>query len=314
MVGLPLQTLFEVTLPVFFVIGFGYAAVRLNLFSDQGVDGLMKFTQQFAIPCLLFRAISTLDLGQTFQWPLLLSFYAGATAGFFAGLFGARFLFNRAWPDCVAIGFCCLFSNSLLLGLPITERAYGSAALAPNYAIIALHSPFCYALGITAMELARNAGGGVVATVRNIFNSMFRNALVIGIALGFAVNLSGVNTPDVAAQALDLMSRAALPAALFALGGVLVRYRPEGDKLMVLYVCAIALVLHPMVTWFLGKGFGLGTGPFRSAVLTASMAPGVNAYVFANMYGVGKRVAASAVLYATALSVISVSVWLSLLP
>jgi predicted permease len=110
------------------------------------------------------------------------------------------------------------------------------------------------------------------------------------------------------------MSRAALPAALFGLGGVLVRYRPEGDKLTVLYVCAIALVLHPLVTWFMGKNFGLATGPFRSAVLTAAMAPGVNAYVFANMYGVGKRVAASAVLYATALSVITVSFWLTLLP
>lgn len=313
MPALPLETLFEVTLPVFLVIGFGYAAVALKLFSDAGVDGLMKFTQQFAIPCLLFRAISTLDLGQTFQWPLLLSFYSGATLGFFAGLFGARYLFGRPWTDSVAIGFCCLFSNSLLLGLPITERAYGSGALAPNYAIIAMHSPFCYALGITAMEIARHTGGGVVTTLRNIFNAMFRNALVIGIALGFAVNLSGVETPAVAAQALDMMSRAALPAALFGLGGVLVRYRPEGDKLTVLYVCAIALILHPVVTWFMGKGVGLPTGHFRSAVLTGAMAPGVNAYVFANMYGVGKRVAASAVLYATALSVLTVSVWLTLL-
>ena len=313
-VSLPLQTLFEVTLPVFLVIGFGAAAVRLNLFSDQGVEGLMRFTQQFAIPCLLFRAISTLNLGQTFQWPLLLSFYTGATAGFLAGLLGARYLFGRAWPDCVAIGFCCLFSNSLLLGLPITERAYGAAALAPNYALIAVHSPYCYALGITAMEIARHAGGGLIATAKNIFNAMFRNALVIGIALGFAVNLSGIETPDVMAQALDLMSRAALPAALFGLGGVLVRYRPEGDRLTVLYVCAVALVLHPTVTWLFGKGVALETGPFRSAVLTAAMAPGVNAYVFANMYGVGKRVAASAVLYATALSIITVSVWLTLLP
>lgn len=311
--GLPIQTLLEVTLPVFLVIGFGYAAARTRLFSDAGVDGLMTFTQQFAIPCLLFRAISTLDLGQTFQWPLLLSFYAGATAGFFAGLFGARFLFGRPWPDSVAIGFCGLFSNSLLLGLPITERAYGAGALAPNYAIIAVHSPFCYVLGITAMEFARSSGGGIIRTGRNILGSMGRNALVIGIVLGFAVNLTGTDTPAVLGEALDLMSRAALPAALFGLGGVLVRYRPEGDKLTVLFICAVSLVLHPAVTWILGKGSGLDGGPFRSAVLTAAMAPGVNAYVFANMYGVAKRVAASAVLYATALSVLTVSVWLTLL-
>lgn len=314
MFGLPVQTLLDVTLPVFLVIGFGYAAVRLGLFSDAGTDGLMKFTQQFAIPCLLFRAISTLDLGQTFQWPLLLSFYAGASVGFLVGLLGARFVFGRPWPDSVAIGFCCLFSNSLLLGLPITERAYGAGALAPNYAIIALHSPFCYILGIAAMEIARHGGSGILSMTRNIFVSVFRNALVIGIALGFAANLGGFSTPDVAAQALDMMSKAALPAALFGLGGVLVRYRPEGDLLTVLFVCAVSLVLHPLVTWLLGQQSGLSTGQFRSAVLTAAMAPGVNAYIFANMYGVGKRVAATSVLFATVMSIMTVSVWLSVLP
>lgn len=314
MFGLPLQTLFEVTLPVFLVIGFGYAAVRFGLFSDTGADGLMKFTQQFAIPCLLFRAISTLDLGQTFQWPLLLSFYAGASVGFLAGLFGARFLFGRPWPDSVAIGFCCLYSNALLLGLPITERAYGAGALASNYAIIALHSPFCYIVGIAAMEIARHGGGGILSMARNIFLSVFRNALVIGIALGFAVNLGGIETPDVVAQALDMMSKAALPAALFGLGGVLVRYRPEGDLMTVLFVCAVSLVLHPAVTWLLGQQMGLGASAFRSAVLTGAMAPGVNAYIFANMYGVGKRVAATSVLLATVLSILTVSVWLTLLP
>ena len=313
MPGLPIQTLLEVTLPVFLVIGFGYVAVLSRTFSDAGVDGLMKFTQNFAIPCLLFRAISTLDLQQTFQWPLLLSFYTGATAGFFAGLIGARLIFGRPWTDAVAIGFCCLFSNSLLLGLPITERAYGSGALDANYAIVALHAPFCYALGITAMEIARHGGVGVVSTVRAVTTAMVKNALMIGIALGFAVNLSGIALPGVLTEAIDLMIRAALPAALFGLGGVLVRYRPEGDLLTVLFVCAVGLLLHPAITWTLGQGFGLAQAPFRSAVVTAAMAPGVNAYVFANMYGVGKRVAATAVLFATTLSIVTVSIWLSLL-
>jgi hypothetical protein len=44
------------------------------------------------------------------------------------------------------------------------------------------------------------------------------------------------------------------------------------------------------------------------------MAPGINAYVFANMYGAARRVAASAVLIATATSILSVWVWLALLP
>ena len=69
-------------LPVFLVLGAGYLAVWRGLFTDSGVDGLMVFTQKFAIPCLLFSAISGLDLGQSFDWRLLLSYYAGSAAVF----------------------------------------------------------------------------------------------------------------------------------------------------------------------------------------------------------------------------------------
>ena len=151
-----MHALLDVILPVFLVIGFGYIAVWRGLFPESGVDALMKFSQHFAIPCLLFSAITNLDLSSSFDSRLLISFYFGATCGFLFGVGGARLFFHREWEDCVAIGFCCLFSNSVLLGLAINERAYGPEALAGTYTIIALHSPFCYGLGITAMEIVKN--------------------------------------------------------------------------------------------------------------------------------------------------------------
>ncbi len=309
-----MSALIDIILPVFLVIGFGYLAVWKGYFNDASVDGLMKFTQGFAIPCLLFRAISTLDLSQNFDLALLGSFYAGALTGFLAGMMGARYIFGRGWEDSVAIGFCCLFSNSLLLGLPITERAYGSDALEANYAIIAIHSPFCYAVGITAMEIARNRGGNLVQLPGKVLNAMFRNALILGITLGFIVNFTGLALPGVFTDALDLMIRAALPAALFGLGGVLYRYRPEGDMRTILFVVAISLILHPVIVWGLVHANGLGKDAVRSAMLTAAMAPGINAYVFANMYGTARRVAASAVLIGTAASILTVWCWLFILP
>ncbi|MEM9433086.1 MAG: AEC family transporter [Pseudomonadota bacterium] len=306
--------LLEVIAPVFLVIGFGYVAVKRNYFSPEGVDGLMKFTQQFAIPCLLFSAISSLELGTYFEPRLLIAYYAPATAGFFIGMLAARHAFGRPWPDSVAIGFCCLFSNAVLLGLPITERAYGADALSPNYAVIALNAPICYGLGIAAMEIVRNQGNGFAASFRAIVVAMFKNALVIGIVLGFAVNLSEIQVPQVLTDAIDLMIRAALPAAVFGLGGVLAQYKIEGDLAPVLMICAVMLLLQPATTWGIGRAFELDQDAFRSVVLTAAMAPGVNAYVFANMYGVAKRVAASSVLISTALSVVTVWVWLIAIP
>ncbi|MDO6591509.1 AEC family transporter [Loktanella sp. D2R18] len=309
-----MSALIDVIMPVFLVIGFGYIAVWRGYFSEGGVDGLMKFTQGFAIPCLLFTAISTLDLQQNFSFALLGSFYTGAVAGFIVGFVGGRVLFQRDWQDCVVFGFCGLFSNSFLLGVPITERAYGADALEANYAIIAIHSPFCYAIGITAMEIARNWGGSVAALPRKVLKAMFSNALIIGVSLGMFVNVAGVPVPTVLTDAIGLIARAALPAALFGLGGVLYHYRPEGDMRAIMFVVSISLVMHPVIVWLLADINDLSLSATRSAVMTGAMAPGINAYVFANMYGRAKRVAASAVLMGTGLSIITVWAWLHILP
>lgn len=312
-----MNALLEVILPVFAVIGFGYAAARWMGFSDAAVDGLMRFAQSFAIPCLLFKSIAHLDLNASAEVGLFLSFYIGAFTCFFLGFFGARLLFARPLEDAVAIGFACLFSNSLLLGVPITERAYGAGALAGNFSIISLHSPLFYTFGIVAMELARSRGrlAHPGALLAQILRGIFRQPLVLGVLSGLAFNLSGLPIPAAMDGALDLISRAAVPAALFGLGGVLLRYKPEGDLKTIAMVCLLSVVVHPAITWGLGREvFALERDQLRSAVMTASMAPGVNAYLFAHLYGVAKRVNASAVLIGTTASIATIWIWLQILP
>ncbi len=305
---------FVVVLPVFLVIGAGYAATRSGVFSSSAVDGLMVFTQNFAIPCLLFRGLVDLDLGAVFDPRLLVSFYAGAVACFALGILGARRLFGRRPGEAVAIGFGALFSNSVLLGLPIMERAYGPESLAPTFAIISIHAPFCYLVGITAMEFARADGRGLADTVRAVAKAMFRNALMIGLMLGFIVNLGGIPLPGPVRDGLDMMADAALPAALFGLGGVLSRYAIRASLAEAGMIAALSLVLHPAIALLLSAfAFGLGEGFVRSAVVTAAMAPGVSTYVFASLYARGQAQAASAILLATGLSVVTVSGWLAVL-
>lgn len=312
-----MQELIDVILPVFLVIGAGYLATRAKLLSEAAIDGLMRFAQGIAVPCLLFQGVARLDLARDVALGPFLSFYIGAAVCFVVGGLGARFIFGRPGPDCVVIGFACLFSNTLLLGLPITERAYGPDALATNYALIALHSPLMYAFGITAMEVVRSHGQGLALSglLGQIGGGLVTNPLIIGISAGFAVNLSGISLPEAVSDAVGMISSAGIPAALFGLGGVLYRYRPDGDLRIVAMVTGLSLILHPAITWALGTGpYGLGVTELRSATVTAAMPPGVNAYLFANMYGVGKRVAATSILIATALASLTGWFWLHILP
>lgn len=307
--------LIQVILPVFLVIGFGYGAAWKGLFTEIAVDGLMRFATHFAIPCLLFLAISTIDLASDFNAPLLASFYIGAFSAYGLGYLGARYLFSRTVQDSISIGFCALFSNTVLLGLPIVERAFGPDVLSGAYAIVSVHALVIYGCGVTMMEMARaRKSGSRKRLVAKISGAMSTNPILIGILLGFLVNIGNIHLPDAMLAAIATMSSAALPAALFALGGVLVRYRPEGDRNTIVWVTAVSLIAHPAITFSLAKWvFMLDQAQLRAAVLTAAMAPGINAYLFATMYGTAMRVAASTVLVATALSVVSIWVWLAIL-
>ena len=308
-----MSALLDVIIPVFLIIGFGYCAVWTKLFSEETIDGLMKFTQNFAIPVLLFDAIAKVDLLNVFDLSLFLSFYLGATAGFLIGFLGSRYLFGRPIEDSVAIGFCCLFSNTVMLGLPITERAYGTDALQYNFAIVSIHAPFCYFLGITVMELVKSSEKSIKKNIFVILKAMFSNALVVGIVLGFIVNILGLSIADTIQASIDMITAVALPAALFGMGGILYQYRPEGDAGPILMVCAVSLIIHPLIVWLTGSKFNLNDAQMRSAVITAAMAPGINTYVFANMYGRARRVASTGVLFSTTLSIGTVWCWLNIL-
>lgn len=300
----------NIVAPVFLVVAAGYLAVKFGLIGTDPIDHLMRFAIHFAIPCLLFRATSTLDLDAAFSWQMLLSYYAAAIFCFVLTFLVGRKLFNRRPGEAVAIAFAALFSNLVLLGLPISERAWGIDSMAPNFALVSVNAPICYLIGITAMEFLRADGRNAAETTRVVLNAMFRNAMMIGIGLGFVVNLASIPLPQALVSAVDLLARASLPVALFALGGVLTRYTlakslPEAGTIAV-----VSLLVQPAITLLIALQLDLPDATTDSIVLMAAMAPGLNAYLFAAMYERGLGAAASTVLLSTVLSVFTVSAWL----
>jgi len=305
-----LEEILNIVAPVFLVIAAGYLAVRSGITSAAAIDQLMKFAIQFAIPCLLFRATSTIDLDVAFGWRMLLAYYLAASACFVVAFFVVKSFFNRRPGEAVGVAFAALFSNLVMLGLPISERAWGADNLAPSYALVAVNAPICYLIGITAMEFLRADGRGAVATSRIVLKAMFRNSLMIGIGLGFIVNLGGIALPGALLAAIELLARAALPVALFALGGVLTRYTLSKSLGEAGLIVVLSLIVQPALTLLLGWQLQLPPATTKSIVLMSAVAPGLNAYLFASMYNRGTEAAASAVLLSTVLAGFTVSAWL----
>ena len=163
------------------------------------------------------------------------------------------------------------------------------------------------------MELVKSSEKSMRKKSGVVFKAMFSNALVVGIVLGFLFNICGIILAQSIQASIDMITAVALPAALFGMGGILYQYRPEGDIGPIIMICFVSLLIHPVIVWGIGLNLELTEMQLRSAVITAAMAPGINTYVFANMYGKAKRVASTGVLLSTALSIGTVWLWLNLL-
>lgn len=126
--------------------------------------------------------------------------------------------------------------------------------------------------------------------------------------------ITNIKLPDAILDRVGLLATAALLVAFFGIGGVLMRYRPEGDLKVIVMVVPVSRAVYPLVSCKLASAFELDRDPFRSVVLTAAMAPGASTYTIANMCGTARRVAASAVLISTLFSIVTIWFWLHFLP
>ncbi|MCU0790446.1 MAG: AEC family transporter [Nitratireductor sp.] len=301
-------------IPVFLVLGAGYVSVRLGWLKAEMSDFLNAYAVRLAVPLLLFRAMYGLDFSSAFHLPMLAGFYAGALTSFLAGILLARLVWLRRPGEAVAVGFCAMFSNTVLLGVPIISRAYGEAVLTPAFGIIALHAPCLYAVGMLTMELSRRGGRTLSQALTAAAKSILANPLMIGIVSGAVLNLAGRPLPEFATAAIGMIADSAIPVALVGMGAALTRYAVRAEIAESVMVSSLSLFLHPLIALFLTHYvMDLPHEYVRAAVVIAAMPPGMNVYIFALLYNRAVALSASAVLIATTISMATISLWLLVL-
>ncbi len=298
-------------LPVFLILGAGYLVGRIKYLPLVVSDGLNAYALKIGVPVLLFMAMYRLDFSTAFNFPMLASFYIGAITCFIVGILLARAIWKRRPGESVAVGFCAVFSNTVLIGLPISQLAFGDAVLTPVFGIIAFHASLLYTIGMVTMEFARRDGRKLSATLRSATSSVFANPLMIGILTGIATNLVNLAIPQPLEQALDLIRATAIPVSLIGIGIALNRYAIREGWTETLMVSALALVVHPAIALVMCLYVFNVEGLFlQAAVVLAAMPPGMNIYIFASMYKRAENLSASVLVIANALAVVTIPVWI----
>ncbi len=289
----------------------GYLAVKTRYLNSEIADSLNTFTVRFAVPVLLFRAIYNLDLENSIQWPILFGFYAGAIASFYITMWIAKIGFKRSPGEAVAVGFCAMFSNSVLLGIPIAERAFGSEILPLVYGIIAFHAPSLYIIGMISMEFSRSDGRKVLQTVNAALKSIFANSLMIGILSGALLNILEIPIPRPLVASINMVAESAIAVALIGIGASLSRYKMKSEMSETAVVSFMSLIVHPAIVFVITFALlDLQKEYVYAAVIVAAMPPGMNIYIFAMMYKRAVALSASALIGANIASIFTISAWI----
>jgi len=309
-----LLDVFTTIMPVFFILGVGWLSGHFSYLKLETGDALNAYALRFGVPVLLFLAMYRLEFAKAFDVRMLVSFYAGAFTCFILGIVLSRIFFKRRPGESVAVGFCAVFSNTVLLGVAISELAFGGAVMPPVFGIIAFHASLLYTVGMTTMEFARQGGRPLGQTLKAALRSVMANPLMIGILTGIAFNLAGPTLPGPLEQSLNMIGVTAIPVSLIGIGIALNRYKIGPQLAEALMVSSLALVLHPSIAFVLTYYvFDLPVLFVQAAVVLAAMPPGMNVYIFANMYDRAVDLSATVLIIANILSVFTISAWLLLL-
>ncbi|MGL1922480.1 MAG: AEC family transporter [Hyphomicrobiales bacterium] len=303
--------IFSVIAPIFILIGMGYLAVKVKYFPQAGVAGLTGFVNNVAAPILLFRAVLGLDFSTAFHIKLVAPYFLVALLVFSIGIAVARVVFKQRPGHAVAIGFSGFFSNGLLIGLPVIQRAYGDEGLLLLFTILGIHAPILFTAGMITMELSRKDGQPLGKTFVIAIRNVLKQPLVIGICLGFIARFAGLELPQILDETTKTITLAVLPCALFGIGGALVQYKLSTVWHLAGVMALIKLVLQPFILWLvLMPIMGVEMEVARIFIVLAGIPTGINAFVFATYYDRAVNVATNVLLISTVGGFFSLSFWL----
>jgi predicted permease len=296
-----------IVFPVFGLIALGYGGSRLGLVTNRMGEGLSEFVFTLAIPCLIFRTLVRAEIPDVQPWGYWISYFVGVAVVWGIAMLAGRRFFGLSGVSGVVAGFAAGQANTVFVGVPMILKAYGDEGAVPLFLLIAVHLPVTMTL---ATLLAEGRGASPLTLLRRLLT----HPIVVGILAGTAFRPVAAYIPAPAWQILDLLSGAAVPCALVAMGISLRRYGMQTGWQMPTLISGLKLVVHPLIVLVLAtQVFQMPPAWSGVAVLFASCPSGINAYLFAERYNEGVALASASVTLSTVLALGTSIFWLQVL-
>lgn len=206
----------SVTLPTFGWVLLGAVLARLGWLSPGLIDGFSRLAFRTALPLLLALGAAEVNLGAL-----------GGATYLLAGVLATLITLGAAWcwgrwrglslPEQGVFAQAAFRSNLAIVGIALCHAAFGEEGLRLAALPVALLTALYNVLAVWLLQ--HTLGGDPSLT--GVLRGLLRNPLLLGIAAGLLVSVSGLTLPPQAASVESLLSKGFLPLMLVAIGGSL---------------------------------------------------------------------------------------------
>ena len=299
-------------LPLFSLVLIGYAAMRISGWPTTVSDGLTLFVFNLAMPAMLFRLMSDSSKLPAVDTRLLIAFFGGCLIVFVVGRLLSWKLFRLDGVSQSVFALGCVFSNNVMLGLPLAKVSLGDAAVPSVALVLVFNALILWTLITVSVEWAKHGNfslHGFARTARGVLT----NPVVVGILAGTLFGKTGLPLPEAIDAPLAMIAQSAAPMALIALGMGLAEYGVRDGWKISVTVCAVKLVVLPLIVWGLARLLGLPPMETKVVVLLSSMAVGANVYIMSRQFKALEGPTASTLVLSTVLAAVTTPFVLSLM-
>ncbi len=308
-----LQTL-AITGPIYLLIALGYVACRLKVFTKGDMRVLGQYVVKFALPALIFTALSQRPMIEILNGRYVLDYAMGSLAVMGVAFAWGRFRQRKSMALSALSALGMSGSNTGFIGYPVASQVIGPAAAAVGLALcMVVENLIITPLTLALADSSSAAGDKWHHVLGRSLAQLARNPLILAILAGFAVALLRLPIGGVLARTTNMLAMSSTAVSLFVIGGSLVGLQTKGMRRDVSAISIGKLVLHPLavglMVWLLPpEDAALRAG----AVVFASM-PMFGIYpILAQKYG-HESFCAAALLLAVVLSFVTISITLWLL-
>jgi predicted permease len=303
-----------ITGPIYLVIALGFLAGRFGIFSKPDMRVLGAYVVKFALPALVFTALSQRSFTEVVDARYLFAYVAGSLVAMAIGFSWGRWVRRRDLPLSALFGLGTSNSNSGFIGYPIAVLVCGSGTGAVGLAMCMFVENLLIIPLTLAIAESANAGEGKWHRIlgRSLLQ-LARNPVIIAIAAGIGVAMLNIPVSGAVAKTINMLAMSSTAVALFVIGGTLYGLELKGMRQDATTIALGKLVLHPLavgtIVWLLPPA----DPTLRTAAVVFASVPMLSIYpIVAQKYG-HDAFCAAALLLATIISFVSISVILWLL-